>query len=146
MLKKLLTFDTVFRASLGAIGTLAALDMTTILIRVNDNGMRGFTKGDYAIALKSFSAKEGDLAVIIDPFENREKVRRVRATKSKFIFDEEGNWNKRKRNIILPRAHWWCESDIPDDNGAVDSCAVHERLIEAKVMLKISGWSVSRAP
>jgi hypothetical protein len=147
MYKKILTFDTFYRTSIGVISILAALDMTTVLIRVNDKGMRGYSQGDYAIGLKHWSVQEGDVAVIIDPFENREKVRRVTAKESKFMFNREGKRNGRRRNILVPAAHWWCESDIPDEHtGALDSCAVHERMVEAKVMFKISGASLMWAP
>lgn len=146
-LKKIMTFDRVFRTCVGGISVLAALDMTTIIIRVNDNSMHGYSQGDYVIGMKHFKVKEGDVAVIVDPFENREKVRRVVATKTKFIFYNDNNKEggqrarRRGRNIFVPTAHWWCESDIPDSSGALDSCAVHERMIEAKVVLKYSNGS-----
>lgn len=145
-LRRTLSFDRVFRVCIGSVCALAALDMTTIVIRVNDNSMRGYLQGDYVIGLKHISAEEGDVAVIIDPFENREKIRRVVATESKFMYNTNTNHNqqqhrrgqRRGRNILVPAAHWWCESDLMDrDTGALDSYAVHKRMIEAKVMLKI---------
>jgi hypothetical protein len=143
MIKNLFSFDTVFRVSIGVLSAVAAVDMTTILIRVNDSGTRDYHKGDYVLAFKHASLQEGDLAVIIDPFENREKVRRIVAMESKFMYGADGKWSGRRRNLIVPPAHWWCESDIPDETGALDSCAVHEKMVEAKVLFKLPAFSSS---
>lgn len=146
ILKNVLTFDTAFRATVGIISTLAALDMSVILLRVNDNSTFGYSRGDYAIGLKHLSVKEGDLTVIVDPFENSEKLRRVVAKESKFMFSQEGK-RLRRRNLLVPAAHWWCESDIPDAaTGSLDSYAVHQHMVEGKVVLKVSGGSLSLTP
>ena len=142
MLRKIFSFDTFFRVTSGLICTVALLDSTTIVLRVNDNSMRGYSKGDYILGLKMLSLDEGDLAVIVDPFDNREKIRRVVATESKIVANSHGR--RERRSLLVPTCHWWCESDIPSsDTGAIDSCAVHKHLIRAKVVLKIPTASYS---